>query len=508
VNAERGTRNAVCGTFKTAGGAELESEFVRVRYAVQADGPYCDALAEEVPKGQGVVPVWLIVNVPSDQEPGLYSGQMTVRAGEQEIEVPVEVQVCAWALPDPKDYISHVSLLHSPDTLSRRYGVKPWSERHFELIEESLSLMGQVGNDVVYIPVVRYTHLGNNSGMIRWAGGADGDAKVELGVLERFLDLYEKHCGPPKVLCLDVWSRRIRRGESPAISQLDTRTGKVEEMAAPPYGAEGSDIFWRPMMDGVRHAVRQRGWDERCVMIGVATDWWPRRQTVTFFKSIAPYARWAIFTHGRERNLRRSDRPGVVTVGPGMEIGYHESPFFLDDKMAWLPWERGFLKATSMRGYVTTAAHPLFYRLATDLACTPETLGIARIGLDYWTEDGYTLIGAYERWNKLFRNSPRTLTVPGLAGPLPTVRYQVFKEGLQETEARLYIAQALYRDSLRPALAAALRARLHSVLERRLKGRELAAAHVEQASAQWYRQTMDVYAAAGELQASVGGGQK
>jgi hypothetical protein len=40
---------------------------------------------------------------------------------------------------------------------------------------------------------------------------------------------------------------------------------------------------------------------------------------------------------------------------------------------------------------------------------------------------------------------PYCLTVPGPAGALPTVRYQMVREALQETEARIAIKQALFK---------------------------------------------------------------
>jgi len=493
-----------------SGEAEKEliaDECVRVLYAVQAQGSHSDALAEEPIAGPRLVPLWVIVELPPGQEPGNYSGELTVNAGSRQFRVPVEVTVCPWTLPDPEDYLSHVSVLHSPDTLATRYSVPPYSDEHFALVDESLTMMGRLGNDVIYIPVVRYTHLGNNSGMIRWVETGDGFLP-DFSVLERFLDLYESRVGEPQVLCLEVWNRRIQRGEEPIVSRLDPRTGEVSELRAPRYGRDGSDEFWRPMMDGVRDTVIRRGWDERCIMVGVATDWWPRRATVDFYKTISPYARWAIFTHGREKNLRRSDRPGAVVIGPGMEIGYHESPYVLPGRAAWMPWERGFIRATSMRQYVKDSSHLLFYRLAPDVACTPETLGIARIGFDYWEAQGYTLIGAYERWNKLFRNNPRALIAPGPQGPLATVRYQMFREGIQETEARLYIAQALHRDAMTPFLDPDLRSRCHDVIGERLAARELAAHYVESASVRWHSQTERIYQVAARLQESIAEGRE
>jgi len=488
-------------------GERIPAARVQLRYAVQVEGGYGLALARAPAAKTTMVPVWVIVEVPPGQAPGVYCGEMTVEAGSRRFSVPVEVTVGSWTLPQPRDYVSHVSVLHSPDTLASWYEVEPYSDEHFSLIEKSLSMMGALGNDVIYVPVVKYTHLGNNSGMIRWVESEDG-FRPDFSVLERFLELYASHVGEPKVLCLEVWNRRIQRGESPIVTGLNPQTGEVFEMSAPKYGSAESDAFWRPMADGVKRIVQRHGWDEQCIMVGVATDWWPRRRTVDFLKAVMPHARWAIFTHGRDKDLRRSDRPGSVTIGPGMEIGYLESPFFLRGKGMWMPWERGFYKATSMRQYVTMVSHPLTYRLAPDVACTPECMGIARIGFDYWERGGYTLIGAHERWNKLYRRNPRALTLPGPDGPLPTVQYQMFREGVQEAEARIFVARVLYEDADTPMLDPELRARCQDAIRERLVFRELVDHHVEWASVLWRQRTEQIFRVAGTLHRHIEGGGK
>jgi len=558
---------------RSEAGVELDGERVRIRYAVREDGPYCDTLAEAPSEGARVLPIWLIVEVPRDQASGKYGGKLTIRAGEQAFVVPVELEVCAWIAPDPSNNVSHVSLLHSPDTLAARYGVEPWSDGHFALIEKSLALMGQVGNDVLYAPVVRYTHLGNNNGMIRWVekgnpspgpagagpasptrgeagersppslpgggagissppsppgGGADissppsplgGEGRGEgvvssytpdLSVFDRFLDLYAKHCGPPKVLCLEVWNHRIREGEAPLVTRYDPGTGALAELAAPSCGAAGSAEFWKPMMDAARAAVRGRGWDERCLMIGAAADRWPSKATVDFYRRVAPYARWAIFTHGRWKGTRADDDAGRMFVANGMEIGYHEDPWGYGDaklvgEVDFKPWRRQYVKAGSLRECVSEWAHPVRFRNLADIAVNRGNQGFGRVGLDYWPVDGQPLIGLHENkgWDRLYSDNPRAVAAPGPDGPLPTVRFQMLREGVQEAEARIVIAAALEREEVSGALGADLAGRCRALLEERRALREAAKDEPgAQAGGGWLGMTARLCALAAEVAAA------
>jgi len=485
------------GALKSENGAELKGEAVRIRYAVQEEGPYCDTLVEKAPAGQNVVPVWLIVDIPRDQEPGLYTGELTMWAGPRQLRVPVELQVCAWTLPDPKDYISHVSLLHSPDTLALKYDVEPWSDRHFELIERSLALMGQVGNDVIYIPVVRLTHLGNNNVMIRWTKAAGG-FDVDFAVFDRFLDLYEKHCGPPKVLCLEVWNHRIRGGDPP------------------PYrGAEGSEAFWSPMMAGVRESVGRRGWDESCIMIGAAGDRWPGKPTVEFFKQIAPYARWCIYTHGRWRGTRKDGEDGRLTAFSGMEIGYYVNPWGYGETRLvgdtrYKPWTKPFVHAGSMRECISAWSHPVRYRNLADISINKGNQGFGRIGLDYWPIEGQPLLCKYERkgWERLYKENPRSVVVSGEHGAAPTVRFQLLREGVQEAEARIVIAAALARDDAGDVLGEDLFRLCSDLLaERRAVRAEAKDRAQAQVESDWLQLTARLFQAAADVASTLGGGQ-
>jgi len=185
------------------------------------------------------------------------------------------------------------------------YETSPWGAAL--MFESRLPLMGQVGNDVLFIPVVHGTHLGHQTGLVRWV--KDGTQyRPEFAVLQRYLDLYEKHCGPPSVICLVVWkpqfgSHALFRGaqvktrEPIVVTQLDPATGGMSPLTAPMFGKPDSEVFWKSMIDGVRKIVRGRGWDERQLMLSQGFDSRPLQEAVDFFHKIAPGMRWTVFSH-------------------------------------------------------------------------------------------------------------------------------------------------------------------------------------------------------------------
>jgi hypothetical protein len=467
---------ATMGRLAGPGGATIPAEAVHTRYAVQQDGAkFCDALMAEPREKATTQPVWLLVDVPREQAPGWYAGVLALAANKQRFEVPVQVLVSGYALPSPKDYRSLVGLMHSPDTLALHYGVPPWSDRHFQLLERTLEMLGQVGNDVVHVPVILHDHMGHRTGMVRFVKTGDG-VKPDFTVLERYLDLWVKHCPTPQVINLIVWEprfattltesyegRRVQKKNPDAlpvkVTALDPQTGTMTEMPAPMIGEEGSEAFWRPVLDGALAIVRKRGWQASTLMLGTLFDWRPTPQQVEAVRAWAPYARWTGFSHwsgdpGTIFNRTPTDPGGRFFATSGAEIGYKEE-VYPPPLPAMFPnnaeiQKLQYLRAGAHRFSIHQQSSVEAYR---NLAWFSGTL--CRLGMDYWPVDvrdsrgrtrasglldprGYRGPGEWRVYTQL----PWALTAPGPDGPVPTARFQMVREAIQETEAWIAILQA------------------------------------------------------------------
>jgi hypothetical protein len=150
------------------GKENLPASAVAVRYAAPFDeekthGPAnrFDALCDDPPPCP-TVPAWLTARIPADAVAGRYEDKVAVEAeGLAPVEVPLRLTVCAWTLPDTKDWtVGHYgqSMTEHPADF---YGVPRWSDRHFELIGRSLALMAEVN---MRTAVVNLTSPGTPSG--------------------------------------------------------------------------------------------------------------------------------------------------------------------------------------------------------------------------------------------------------------------------------------------------------------------------------------------------------
>jgi hypothetical protein len=442
-------------------GAVVPAGSAQIRFAAQHPGVhYCDALMEKPPEGAKTVPVWLIIQAPKDQPPGWYVSTLSLEANGRKFAVPVQVLVSGSTLPEAKDFSSTVGLTHSPETVAKHYGVELWSDAHWKLMEKTFTMMGQVGNDVVHVPILVSGVGGTGKSgvqfnwqpMIRWVKTPQG-LKADFTILQKYLDVYTKHCSPPRAISLYVWgassakeladayeNRRIPTRENikyspPRVAVLDPQTGAVSECQVPAIGEPGSEQFWKPMLDAARALVIKRGWSERTVMLALGGDIRPGQKTAELMKEWAPYARWDFLSHFSGDPPPRNGR--MIATG-GMEVGMMEWPCWTGmlklaafEERVKKPYD--FLELPTDRWMHQPYSPPLVFRTMTaGWGC------IGRVGLDFWLA-------------RTSREAPRStsffshiesLTVPGPDGPVPTVRFQMFREGIQDAEVKTGIVRA------------------------------------------------------------------
>ena len=119
---------------------------------------------------------------------------ITVTAeGAAPVEIPLRVRVHAWRLGGLADFVTHNNLWQSVDSIALYYRVPLWSQRHWELMEQSFALLGRAGSKLVNVLVAEQTQFGNDRGMIHWVRRADGSFEHDFSIFDRYLQLAQKH---------------------------------------------------------------------------------------------------------------------------------------------------------------------------------------------------------------------------------------------------------------------------------------------------------------------------
>jgi len=507
-----------------ADGSAIPASAVQVRYGLPADHaeshneshrlrapvPYgrlrrrFDGLAEHAPRrvpagakaGGAVVPVWVTVRVPPEARPGSYAGTLTIRAdGAKAVRVPVKLDVAGWALPEAKAFASFMGLVQSPESLALHYKVAMWSPEHWRLIDRSFELMGQLGVKTVYLPLLGRTYFGNEHSMVRWIRQDHGSWKHDFRIVEKYLDTAVAHLGKVPVVCAYCWEvstgskymgldkYKFADNAGMPFTVLDPATGKLVGASGPKWGDERIRAFWKPVLAGLRGILAKRGM-AKSLMVGISGDRRPNRDAVEDLAAAAPEAPWVSSSHNVPRDLF-GQPVGYATFVWG--VGMAPDP---SDKR-WYGWRNADLLAAFPRYGSSAIGHGMrttfavgCYRIGMESALTSpggrrSLRGIGRCGADFWA----VLPGARGRADAVLGRFPESkawhggwlanstpyLLAPGRDGPVATVRFEALREGIQETEARIFLERALTDPARRARLGEGLARRCQEILDRRVR---------------------------------------
>jgi hypothetical protein len=499
-------------------GAKMPASAVRVRYARPAHPSECwvpwhrfDALIEEVPATVPVVqvnksgnwtpehvgpiamqPIWVTVNVPSNAAPGEYEGLLTVESDVDQVpDVKVILHVADWPAPNPSDFRIINLALESQEAVARHYGVPLWSDRHLELMGESLKLLAQVNSRQVSLNLTQdfYGAGGNEETMVRWvkSGPAAGEGKgpqqytYDYSALDKYLDLAARTVGKPNLIRINCWmewgpkdrnavaATNTWQGKA-AVTLFDPATGKLEDLEYPRADSPEFVPFWRPVLDEVFKKLESRGWLDVTAFGANSYCWGVHPEIIDAAHVIRPDAVWAYTSHNGGMGGRfRGTKPEVSMLckypehiwgpGPGARDsdnrGYRtlfdERPTYLFHTMRNQFWDFSELRIPrSVVERCVGEGHDGVSDFGGDLFPIPNP---RRLNTYYKIGNGRGTGGP--------NCSTTSLLAPGPNGAVATERFEAFREGLQICEAILFAQKCINSGKLSAELAARANAALN-----------------------------------------------
>jgi len=455
-------------------GQTVPAEAIEIRYAT-ADAKI-PQLLEKPPAGATILPIWLTVRVPKETPAGLYRGALEINGLTKRTSIPVELTVYDFTLPDVGDLHTTASLLHCPEAIARRYQAPLWSDRHFDLMAESMKLMAYGGNTILCAPVLAEHWFGDYPLLVFRKEG--GKYAPDFRYVRRYLELYDKIAGPPRYLSLQVWNYDVsRRGfgrdggdkkwmcDTITVGLLDG--DKIVRHEMPVYTRPGTEETWAAVAAGAREIMRELKWDDTQLLWGTGGDNLPTAEIAAFFRKIDPDAMWRVATHGgsvRDWGETREQRQqaGGVIVGHASVVRRN---------ITWRPlYPDCALEAIKRDGVASVATDYLTMAPLARIAANYG--GVAFLNFDSWAieVDGKlrSPIGAYTRMGNI-HPSGGPFVAPGPNGAAPSPQLEAFREGLQVTEAILRIQAALadeaQSDKIDEETAAAAKAAIQTLMD-------------------------------------------
>jgi len=441
-----------------------------------------------------IVPVWVTVRPAKDAVPGLYKGRITVTAaGIEPIVVPLHCRVHGWTLPDTAERRVKTLNVFSPYSVARHYKVPIWSDRHFELLESTYRLSAGINGrrvDVDMVPGLRSkdAHEPTEDSMFRLVAKADGPSAgsasspqagsgqvsydYDFSVIERVFDLVEKTMGRPLPLVVNCWG--IDMGSDPKtkartlewatatkrVPVYDPKTGKIGSIENPPPGSEENFAFWNPILTELRKRIEKRGWFDVTAIGHQSYCWGPNPKQVDIALRIWPDGRYSYTAHNGELNSSfkgsQASMPVfssecVWTEGKFAARGYRRLLAAGRDRVIW--------NSVNRNGHTDRHDLMVYLRKPEEMIMKGHD-GLGYLCLDFLPQENPQARYEHHRYyvktldaGGVLGFSTRSLLAAGPDGAIATGRYEMFREGVQQCEAILYLQRALNGGKLAKPLA-------------------------------------------------------
>ncbi len=374
-------------------------------------------------------PVWVTLEVPQSANAGEYTLNLTVNEGDKSVEtLHLNVVVADRQLPLPSQYAFQTNLWQQPYSVARYYGVKKWSQAHYNALRPYLEMLARCGQKNV-TAILFYEPWGEQSidkhdEMIRSIKKDDGTWEYDYSVFDHYVSLCDS-CGiNEKISCFSMvpWGMNFRyyneRGDTLETGSISVNSATYKEV-------------WTNFLTAFAKHLKEKGWFEKTY---IAMD----ERTLDVMQ--AAY------------NLLQQTVPGMKMSLAG---NYHpELAGKLQDYC--VAWGQRFtaseMKLRQDSNWVTT-----YYTACPDLAPNMETYNdpadIAYLPL-HAVANNFTgfLHWAWMQWvDQPLIDSRGALFPPGdyysiYPGPRSSVRYERYIEGVQQAE-KIRILRTQWADN-------------------------------------------------------------
>ncbi len=219
--------------------------------------------AVDVP-AESVRPIWCNVEVPADAAPGDYVLTLKVASAAGAIAtLRARVVVSERTLPKPEDYAFYLDMWQQPYSVSRYYGVEPWSDKHIELLRPYLKMLARAGQKAVSA-ILFYEPWGEQSHdkfepMVRTVRRADGSWSYDYTVFDRWVSLLAEEGIDGDIECFTMvpWEMRFRYD--------DEASGERKFLEAKADSREYRQL-WTSFLQSFASHLRERGWYDRTMI--------------------------------------------------------------------------------------------------------------------------------------------------------------------------------------------------------------------------------------------------
>jgi len=207
--------------------------------------------------GETVRPVWLSLDVPSNAQPGIYTGTIDVKSENYSTTLSIKITVQNQLLSSPHEWKHRLDLWQNPWVVAWENHIKPWSEEHKALLKKHLQFYADAGGTYITTYAVHSPWADNSNmiegGMIEWIKTNNGSWKFDYTIFDEYVEL-AMSVGIDKAITVYTpvpWGERFRFKEEATGNYVYERW------------ATSSDTFktnWNTFLTDLKKHLEKKGW--------------------------------------------------------------------------------------------------------------------------------------------------------------------------------------------------------------------------------------------------------
>jgi len=349
-------------------------------------------------------PLLVTVSAPRDAAPGIYRGRVRLKAGGAQVEVPLELQVLPFNLPEKPTLC--VTNWFSHGAIANHYKVELYSEEFWRLLQAFAQDMAAHRQNVVMVP----------PDLVDVYLEADGSLAFEFPRFDRWVGIFEGAGAAERIEIMHLGGRSTNDWECPTFT-IARRPAVVRATG------ERTEIEIEQFLPGLVKHLREKGWLEKS-MLHIADE--PIPVNVESWKQASRRVRAAA------PQLRRIDAIHVPGLPGDLEIWVPQLNFFDEyyDSLRQAQ-QRGECELWFYTAWVPQGEYP--NRLMDFPLIKPRLLhwvnflygatGYLHWGLNWWDLKQGT-----------FSPGDEWIVYPGRNGPRGSLRWEAMRDGLEDYE--------------------------------------------------------------------------
>lgn len=203
-----------------------------------------------------VQPLWLSVQVPSNLQPGKYTGSITINADKKYI-LPIILHVSTHILPPARDWKFDLDLWQSPVAIARVHHVKLWSNDHYKLMRPYYTMLANAGQKKITASIIHepWNHqtYDDYPSLIKWIKKKDGNWQYDYSLFDEYVS-FVMSCGiTQQINCYTMIPWEL------SFQYYDESLRKDTVLKAKP-GSPEYNIFWGTMLKDFARHLKTKGW--------------------------------------------------------------------------------------------------------------------------------------------------------------------------------------------------------------------------------------------------------